>query len=545
MVRTCHHCGSSEIDEDASRGDTTCMNCGTVLEESIVVSDVQFEERAGISSLVGQFVSRDRAQPNSLSGIPGLGAQESREQTYLRGKKIIDEIASQLRINQMQGDMAYNFYKMCVNRNFTRGRVRAHVVAACLYMACRLQNTAHLLLDFSDVTQVNVFDLGRTLNFVARSLKINLPVTDPCLYVLRFAVLLEFGDKQKEVVSLATRIVQRMKMDWIDTGRRPTGLCGAALLLAARSYNFNRSVSDVVRVVHVSESVVRKRLEEFSNTPSSMLTIEQFSAVNLSECEDPPAFQKRIKQEMEELRTKEEEFIMNIKPELNAVEKELETALEKKRIEKFRRSRWAKELSGNVVGLGGDTDAAKSLIGNEIVDYIFSESKSEYDNSSKTEVVDEKNIYSQHWPTLEQMGVGRAYSNRAGTNSDEEMLRKEWDEDEEENEDGEEDTLSDIDDDEIDKYILSPKERALKEKLWLKANSHHLEELERRAKLKKEMEEKGDEEKGEKKKRRPPKRKAKIEADSATEAMQMVIQEKKLSKKINYDVLKEIGLLDD
>uniref|UniRef100_A0AAF5CYK0 B-related factor 1 n=1 Tax=Strongyloides stercoralis TaxID=6248 RepID=A0AAF5CYK0_STRER len=524
MVRTCHHCGSSEIDEDASRGDTTCMNCGTVLEESIVVSDVQFEERAGISSLVGQFVSRDRAQPNSLSGIPGLGAQESREQTYLRGKKIIDEIASQLRINQMQGDMAYNFYKMCVNRNFTRGRVRAHVVAACLYMACRLQNTAHLLLDFSDVTQVNVFDLGRTLNFVARSLKINLPVTDPCLYVLRFAVLLEFGDKQKEVVSLATRIVQRMKMDWIDTGRRPTGLCGAALLLAARSYNFNRSVSDVVRVVHVSESVVRKRLEEFSNTPSSMLTIEQFSAVNLSECEDPPAFQKRIKQEMEELRTKEEEFIMNIKPELNAVEKELETALEKKRIEKFRRSRWAKELSGNVVGLGGDTDAAKSLIGNEIVDYIFSESKSEYDNSSKTEVVD---------------------SNRAGTNSDEEMLRKEWDEDEEENEDGEEDTLSDIDDDEIDKYILSPKERALKEKLWLKANSHHLEELERRAKLKKEMEEKGDEEKGEKKKRRPPKRKAKIEADSATEAMQMVIQEKKLSKKINYDVLKEIGLLDD
>ncbi|CEF62856.1 Transcription factor IIIB 90 kDa subunit [Strongyloides ratti] len=542
MVRTCHHCGSSEIDEDTSRGDTTCMNCGTVLEESIVVSDVQFEERAGISSLVGQFVSRDRAQPNSLSGIPGLGGQESREQTYLRGKKIIDEIASQLRINQMQGDMAYNFYKMCVNRNFTRGRVRSHVVAACLYMACRLQNTAHLLLDFSDVTQVNVFDLGRTLNFVARSLKINLPVTDPCLYVLRFAVLLEFGDKQKEVVSLATRIVQRMKMDWIDTGRRPTGLCGAALLLAARSYNFNRSVSDVVRVVHVSESVVRKRLEEFSNTPSSMLTIEQFSNVNLSECEDPPAFQKKVKQELEELRTKEEEFIMNIKPELNAVERELETALEKKRIEKFRKSKWAKELSGNVVGLGEDTAIAKSLIGEEIVDYVFKESKSEYEKPSKSEITDDDNTYAQNWPTLEQMGVGRIPSR---SNIDEEISQQEWNEDEYENENEEEDTLSDIDDDEIEKYILSPKERALKEKLWLKANSHHLEEMERRAKLKREMEEKGDEEKTEKKKRKPPKKKAKIEADTATEAMQMVIQEKKLSKKINYDVLKEIGLLDD
>lgn len=123
---------------------------------------------------------------------------------------------------------------MCVARNLTRGRVRSHVVAACLYMTCRLENTAHLLLDFSDITQVmharfiffssavvmeilksyfswrlsllmnnlsqvNVFDLGRTLNFLARSLRINLPTTDPCLYILRFAVLLEFGDKQKEV----------------------------------------------------------------------------------------------------------------------------------------------------------------------------------------------------------------------------------------------------------------------------------------------------------------------------------------------------------
>lgn len=47
--------------------------------------------------------------------------------------------------------------------------------------------------------QVNVFDLGRTLNFLARSLKINLPTTDPCMYILRFAVLLDFGAKQKEV----------------------------------------------------------------------------------------------------------------------------------------------------------------------------------------------------------------------------------------------------------------------------------------------------------------------------------------------------------
>lgn len=42
---------------------------------------------------------------------------------------------------------------------------------------------------------------------------------------------------------IALRLVQRMKRDWIDVGRRPTGLCGAALLLAARFHNFNRLVT--------------------------------------------------------------------------------------------------------------------------------------------------------------------------------------------------------------------------------------------------------------------------------------------------------------
>jgi len=43
---------------------------------------------------------------------------------------------------------------MCVTKKLTRGRLRSHVVVACLYMACRSENTSHLLLDFSDATQV-------------------------------------------------------------------------------------------------------------------------------------------------------------------------------------------------------------------------------------------------------------------------------------------------------------------------------------------------------------------------------------------------------
>lgn len=55
MNRKCPNCGSSEIDDDSARGDSTCMGCGTVLEESTIVSDVAFQENAGGGhSLVGK-----------------------------------------------------------------------------------------------------------------------------------------------------------------------------------------------------------------------------------------------------------------------------------------------------------------------------------------------------------------------------------------------------------------------------------------------------------------------------------------------------------
>ena len=56
----CSNCGGAEIEYDAGRGDAVCTNCGSVLEEDIIVSEVSFQEKSsGASSVVGQFVSSE------------------------------------------------------------------------------------------------------------------------------------------------------------------------------------------------------------------------------------------------------------------------------------------------------------------------------------------------------------------------------------------------------------------------------------------------------------------------------------------------------
>ena len=92
-----------------------------------------------------------------------------------------------------------------------------------------------------------------------------------------------------------------MKKDWIHFGRRPSGLCGAALLIAGRLHMFNRTVGDVIKIVKVHESTLRKRLAEFGETPASQLTLEEFMNVDLdamTEEMDPPSFKVRIQNEL-------------------------------------------------------------------------------------------------------------------------------------------------------------------------------------------------------------------------------------------------------
>lgn len=92
-----------------------------------------------------------------------------------------------------------------------------------------------------------------------------------------------------------------------------------------------------------------------------------------------------------------------------------------------------------------------------------------------------------------------------------------------------------IDDDEINGYIMSEHEAARKDQIWNKLNAEYLLEYKaREEKLAKEREEG----KPEKKKRR---RKKNIgPSNTAGEAIEKMLQEKKISNKINYDILKTL-----
>lgn len=150
-VLSCKQCGSTELDTDHSRGDTVCTQCGYVLEESFIVSEVCFEEDGhGGASAIGQFVSSEskggggiglHSSGGGANGNYGMITKESREITLRAAKKKITEVAQQLRLNQHCIDMSFNFFKMALHKQLTKGRKHLLTVAACIYMTCRIEGT--------------------------------------------------------------------------------------------------------------------------------------------------------------------------------------------------------------------------------------------------------------------------------------------------------------------------------------------------------------------------------------------------------------------
>ena len=50
-------CGSDNIIYDNARGDSVCINCGNVMEENAVVSDIAFENTKVLGTFVGDHAS--------------------------------------------------------------------------------------------------------------------------------------------------------------------------------------------------------------------------------------------------------------------------------------------------------------------------------------------------------------------------------------------------------------------------------------------------------------------------------------------------------
>jgi transcription factor IIIB subunit 2 len=88
MPSSCPACGcSNPADFDDSSGNVVCTQCGYVINDSHIVSEIAFgENSAGAATVQGSFVSAGQTHAIGSSRFRTGGLVEAREQTVQEGK---------------------------------------------------------------------------------------------------------------------------------------------------------------------------------------------------------------------------------------------------------------------------------------------------------------------------------------------------------------------------------------------------------------------------------------------------------------------------
>lgn len=541
-------------------GRICCSFCGKVLDEDNFSNEPTFvKNAAGQSQMSGNFVRTVQSDYSASRQRILDGAFDDMNMMLMSmHEENRDSIARP----------ALQLFTMALEKNFTRGRRKELVEASCLYISCRTNKKPYLLIDFAEYLNINVYVLGAVFLQLCELLRlqehpiVQKPV-DPSLFIHRFANSLVGDDYYKEVARTALRIIAGMKRDWMQTGRKPSGLCGAALYISALSHGHKHTKSDIVRIVHICEATLTKRLIEFEKTESGSLTIEEF-VIKADELERES---RSIKQPYNGLKgCGTGELLCEHK---NSGAQFFAHGLCRNCYEEFI------QLSGGMEG-GSEPPAFQRAEQERMAKEHAKDSEIANDSIIHTMACQKQKTFEKESNVQEASGNKNLKSTEAGSigGATKNMVTDDGDFDKLHGGNGmsepceESETFSDIDDVEVDGYIHNEQEKHYKKIIWEEMNREYIEEQaakEAAAAAAKEAYEANfrnypdgaqaaqelaaaataavAKSRKERQQKRAEEARNATPAQTATEATRQMLTKKRLSSKINYDVLEK--LFDD
>ncbi len=280
----CPVCGSTEFVYNPQTSELVCKKCGYVIEEVPYLGrewrilegdDFESKARTGGPMTYSKIASSLTTEIGKAEDLYALSDEERRmferlrkwqqrsTSSYERNIKLAQQelkrLSSLLQLPQHVEETAMKLYLTAAEKGLIRGRSIESVVAACVYVACRMHDVPRTLDEVVKASGVYKKELGRTYRHLIRNLKIKITPIDVTEYVHRFAAILNLPP---EVTAKAVEIVQKAKELDLTAGRGPAGIAAAAIYLAVFMHGIKKTQKEIAEVAGVTEVTVRNRYKE-------------------------------------------------------------------------------------------------------------------------------------------------------------------------------------------------------------------------------------------------------------------------------------------
>jgi len=286
----CMGCGQSTFTKDYTRGERTCSVCGLVASDR--TADTGPEWRAftaeeknararvgapatytiadkGISTMI-DWRNRDASgraiTSNARAAMYRMRKWQIRSRLHSSQDRNLStamsemhRLASQLGIPRDVRETAALIYRKALISKIVRGRSIESVVAASIYLACRIHRIPRPLDEIVTETNVDRKKVGFAVRLVVSRVNITVPLPSAKDLIPRLSSDLMLEGR---TVKKATEIINQAKENYVTIGKSPGGIAGAALYIAGILEDDRRTQREIAHASRVTEVTIRNRYKE-------------------------------------------------------------------------------------------------------------------------------------------------------------------------------------------------------------------------------------------------------------------------------------------
>src|SRR3989338_6701750 len=281
----CPECGDNNFFQNRDNGEIVCRSCSLVLDDSAIDSgkdNTSFDEDSEAPSGGRTGAPYDPRVANNLTTSVGskddIFKLPKKQQMLMRrirkknnwtsasieqnlGNSLthLSLIAGSLQLPERVEKEAARLYRSSAERNFTIARAMENVIAAAIYLSCRLDGTNKSLKEVEGIAKVDKKVLGKTYKLMARRLNIQIKPISPLDFTARFASSLQLDAKAE---SQALEIIQRALKNDLTSGKSPISISATALYLSALMNKNRKTQKLVAETAEITEATLRARAQE-------------------------------------------------------------------------------------------------------------------------------------------------------------------------------------------------------------------------------------------------------------------------------------------
>ncbi len=289
----CPACKGSNIIQDMETGEIVCHDCGFVQSTDTMdrgpewrvftLQEMQNKPRTGSpmkltihdwglsSSISGQdrdYAGR-RIKPDQRSQFYRMRKwnrrtklASSNQRNLARALGLLTKFSNELNTPRSVTETAAQIYRQVLKKGATRGRTINNLVAASLYVGCRICDVSKSLRDIAEVADISKKEAARNYRYLHDLLERDIPSISTGKIISKLVKNLDLSGGVEHVALEVLAAATELK---ITSGKNPSGMAAASVYMSCCLLGEKVTQSMIASQARVTEVTIRNRYKELVN----------------------------------------------------------------------------------------------------------------------------------------------------------------------------------------------------------------------------------------------------------------------------------------